>query len=137
MKKYCDRLPYGKEQRLNLGVNICPVCEVQHGHHHEYGCFAEECPECHSALMTCHCRSIAPYEGQLHIKAIAESFTSPEEVCAIISAPIIHEVPSLLFVAAWGSVTELVGLEPERFDDLGDPVFSSEAVRACSLFQGG
>ena len=134
MKNYCDRVPYGKEKRLNIGVIMCPVCEVQPGQYHEYGCFAEERPQCHDVLLNCHCRCIYLHEGQLHIKAISASFCSLEEVCAVIYAPIVHEVPSLFFVAAWVTVMELAGLEPDKFDNLGDPLYSPEAVRACPLF---
>jgi hypothetical protein len=84
-------------------------------------------------LMNCHCRSIAPHEGQLHMKAISDSFSSPEEVCAVMTAPITHKVPSLYFVAVWATFMELMGVEPEKFDDLGDPLYSAEAVRGCLL----
>lgn len=128
-----ERVKYGSEKRLNLGFAICPLCAVQPGQDHEYGCFAEECPKCHCILLNCHCRSIDPYEGQLHIKAISESFESPEEVLEIFNRPIVSEVPSLLTAAAWVTIFDMMGLEPRGYDDLGDPLYSVEDINSFRL----
>jgi hypothetical protein len=129
------RVKYGSEKQLNLGLDKCPICAVQPGKHHEYGCFAEECPECHCILLNCHCRSIDPYEGQLHIKAISESFESPEEVLEIFYRPIVSEVPSLLTAAAWVTIFDMMGLEPKGYDDLGDPLYSAEDVNSFGMLE--
>jgi hypothetical protein len=75
-------------------------------------------------------------ESQRHIQAIRESFTSPEEVQAIMTAPIIHDVPSMLFVAAWLDIMEFMGFIPEKYDDLGDPMYSAKAVRLFLEYAG-
>jgi len=133
--KYYSRVKYGKEQRLNLGFSMCPLCDVQPGEHHEYGCFAEECPQCHCVLLNCHCRSIDPHDGHLHKKAIADSFESPEEVEEIFYRPIISDVPSLLTSAAWIVLFESMGLKPQGYDAIGDPFFSIEDVQSFGLLK--
>jgi Zn-finger nucleic acid-binding protein len=125
-----NRIPFGGEIRFITLSEVCPVCDAERGQRHAYGCFAEECPQCHCVLMTCHCRVIKPHESQRHIQAIAESFNNQDEVEDILTAPIIHDVPSMLFVAGWVSVMEFMGIEPEKYDDLGDPMYSAKAVRS-------
>ncbi|MFH2122523.1 MAG: hypothetical protein ABIJ50_03425 [Pseudomonadota bacterium] len=127
-----ERILFGSETKfINLSAS-CPVCDTERGQYHAYGCFAEECPRCHGVLMMCHCRAIKPHEGQRHIRAIAESFNNQDEVEAILSAPITHTVPSMLFVSVWLSVMEHMGMEPEKYDALGDPMYSAQAVKSLS-----
>jgi hypothetical protein len=80
MKTYYERTPFGQEQRLNLGFGAtCPVCNVQRGVHHKYGCQGEECPKCHGPIPDCSCEAISATEELLIIKAIENSFSSQEE----------------------------------------------------------
>lgn len=128
-----ERVKYGSEKRLNMDFSSCLLCGVQPGQHHEYGCFAEECPVCHGILLNCHCRSIDQDEGQLHIKALSESFSSPEEVLEIYYRPIVSEVPSLLTASARVTIFEMMGLEPKGYDALGDPLYSAEDINSVKL----
>ena len=80
MRTYHERTPFGQEQRLNLGFGAtCPVCDVQRGVTHEFGCQAEECPKCHGPILDCCCEAISATEELLIIKAIENSFNSQEE----------------------------------------------------------
>jgi len=80
MKEYYARLPFGTEQRLNLGFgSTCPACDVVRGSLHEFGCMAEECPECHRPVVSCYCECLQPKDEIRITMAIEKTFTSMED----------------------------------------------------------
>ncbi|MBV5327410.1 MAG: hypothetical protein JZU65_07205 [Chlorobium sp.] len=80
MKEYFSRIPFGQEQRLNLGFgDTCPLCDVQRGIQHEDGCPAEECPKCRRPVVGCFCECLEPWEELRIIKGIELQFTCLED----------------------------------------------------------
>jgi len=79
-KSYYARLPFGQEQRLNLGFgDTCPVCNVKRGQEHEYGCMAEECPLCHRPIVDCYCECLQPGDAMSITLAIEKTFTCMDD----------------------------------------------------------
>ncbi len=80
MKSYYARLPFGHEQRLNLGFgDNCPVCNVKRGQEHDYGCIGEECPECHRPIVDCYCECLQPGDAIRITLAIEKMFTCMDD----------------------------------------------------------
>jgi len=75
MNSHLARVPFGQERRLNLGFDkSCPVCGIQRGLVHEYGCLAEECPKCGSPVVGCACECLAPWEEFKIVRALEGTF---------------------------------------------------------------
>jgi len=58
-QKY-SRIPYGEEPgwleyASNFAEIPCHDCGVVKGQYHTYSCDMEECPKCHSQLLSCGC----------------------------------------------------------------------------------
>ena len=79
-KQYFERIPFGKERRLNLGFGAtCPICNAERGRLHECGCQGEECPKCGNPVVNCCCECLSPSEEFGLVKAIEASFSSLDE----------------------------------------------------------
>lgn len=53
-----ESIPYGSEADGLLNVQPhqrCHDCNVEQGGYHHPGCDVEECPECHTQLISCGC----------------------------------------------------------------------------------
>jgi len=82
-KQYLERIPFGKERRLNLGFGAnCPICNAGRGRLHECGCQGEECPQCGNPLVNCCCECLAPWDKFPIVQAIEASFSNIDESLA-------------------------------------------------------
>lgn len=128
-KQYFERIPFGKEQRLNLGFGATfPVCNVRRGKFHEYGCQGEECPQCGNPLVNCCCECLSPSEEFGHVKAIEASFSSLDEASTACS---------------WADNREADGMSPNEkaaflyFTNHAPPEFRAEIRRGFDkIFPG-
>jgi hypothetical protein len=84
---YPSRIAVGGEKRLKSG-GACRDCGQQPGALHSPGCPGEECPECGALLIGCACTCLAPGEGERIIKALRDSFASPEDALQVVMGPI-------------------------------------------------
>lgn len=126
--EYYDRLLFGKEQRLILGLGDCPACETKRGSLHEYGCVAEECPKCHRPIVACHCQCLEPEEGKHIVAGIILSMT---EADVIRLGEGIKDMKTLSYTneAVIKSTMEgLLGLTPCGIGDDGFPTYDLHAV---------
>ena len=79
MKKvYLQRLAFGREKKLNLGLGLCPCCEVQRGVNHKAGCVCEECANCSKPVVFCACQCLDPHDADQVIKGVILSMTEDD-----------------------------------------------------------
>lgn len=84
MNKYSERIPFGRETRLNLGFGpVCPGCDAPRGGYHRPGCPAEECAKCGGVLINCYCMALQPFDGVRIVRGIAATVGSLDEAFAL------------------------------------------------------
>jgi hypothetical protein len=56
-KKRYARIPFGKETHIDTSGfgDRCPDCGCKRGHYHHDNCDVEECPICHTQMLSCSC----------------------------------------------------------------------------------
>lgn len=97
---YPPRIAVGAETRVKSG-GACRDCGQAPGALHTPGCPGEECPGCGALLIGCACTCLAPGEGERIIKALRDSFASPEDALQVVmSSESGVEKPSYLVHAA-------------------------------------
>ncbi len=75
MSKNLSRVPFGKEERLEIITQYCPGCSARHGSYHNYGCPLESCPECGNRLLKCSCIALSIIDELNLTKAISKTLT--------------------------------------------------------------
>jgi len=75
-----ERTAFGNEINLFTMATSCPGCNVERGHHHEYGCCLETCAECGKRLIKCNCLALSMTDSMKMTKAIAGNLTRDESL---------------------------------------------------------
>jgi hypothetical protein len=103
---YPSRIAVGAEKRIQ-GGGPCRDCGQSPGALHSPGCPGEECPACGALLIGCACTCLSPGEGERIIKALRDSFASPEDALQVVMGPERgREKPSYLVHAAMHALYE-------------------------------
>ncbi len=75
-----NRIPFGRETRLEIIAVNCPGCSTPLGQFHEYGCVLETCPECSGRILNCKCRVLSLSDAFRITRAVADNITDRAEV---------------------------------------------------------
>ncbi len=70
-----NRVPFGKESKLEIFAVNCPGCNASRGQYHEYGCPVESCPKCYGRLLKCSCMALSLHDEFKLAEAVAQSLT--------------------------------------------------------------
>lgn len=75
-----NRIPFGKETKMQIITTRCPGCSASHGNLHEYACPVESCPKCGGRVLKCSCKVLDIVDGMKTAKAIADVINDKAEI---------------------------------------------------------
>ena len=122
------RLPFGKETKLNLGLGLCPCCEVQRGVYHQPGCPCEECGKCGKPVVFCACQCLEPFDADQVIRGVILSMTENDIIREGVKIKDMENLSYTNQAVIKGYMEGLLGLTPCGIGDDGFPTYDLHAV---------
>lgn len=73
-----ERIPFGREQKIEFLASVCPSCNAERGEFHKYGCLLESCPQCGGRLPQCSCLALSRVHEFRLTRAVSTTLTKED-----------------------------------------------------------